>query len=135
MAQTPAEHLGDTIILFSTAFDRVSVLRREERPDRSLLEMWGWWGTYQVRFLEVLPKDGPRKYAYYVLKEEAGVIGFDNASDPRVLRLKYGKDVARHQGEGVPHMHGSDKSTLQITEEMKCGDFIAWVQVHLLLAA
>ena len=134
MVQAPAEHLGDTIILFSTAFDRVSVLRREERPDRSLLEMWGWWGPYRVRFLEVLPIGGPRKYAYYVLKEEAVVVGFDNASDPRVLRLKYGKDAARHQGEQVPHMHGSGKVMLQMTEEMGCGDFIAWVQVHLSLA-
>ena len=57
--------------------------------------------------------------------------GFDNAPDPRVIRLKYGKIGEEHMGENIPHLHREDKTRLYLTEEMTFQDFVAWLKSNL----
>ena len=46
-----------------------------------------------------------------ILRVEAG---FDNAPDPRAIRLKYEKIGEEHTGENVPHLHREDKTQLYL---------------------
>ena len=57
--------------------------------------------------------------------------GFDNAPDPRAIRLKYEKIGEEHAGENVPHLHREDKTQLYLTEEMTFQDFVDWVKSNL----
>jgi hypothetical protein len=66
-----------------------------------------------------------------VLKQSKIVAGFDNASDPRALRLKYDKDFVQHRFELIPHRHTVDKSAIELTQEMDCFAFIAWLKNNL----
>jgi hypothetical protein len=93
--------------------------------------MWGQFGSYRVRLLEVVTSGGPRKYAYYVLKDQRVIAAFDNAPDPHALRLKYGNAYTAHRHEPVPHRHTADKAQIELTSEMTCADFVAWVQANL----
>ena len=87
--------------------------------------MGGDYSVYQVRLREIRRADGSRKYAYYVLHQSQIIVGFDNASDPRALRLKFGEDYACHRLELVPHRHTEGKKAIELTSEMDCAAFIA----------
>ena len=58
--------------------------------------------------------------------------GFDNAPDPRAIRMKYGKIGVEHKGENVPHLHLENKTRIELTEEMTFSDFIEWLNQNLL---
>ena len=131
MAQTTAGYLDGLIECFSEAFHPAKVVLRDERPKRSLLELWGRWGSYRVRLYEVVGPTVTRKYAYYVLDNKRVIVGFDNAPDPKVLRLKYGKSFAQHLHESIPHRHSIDKKDVELTDEMTCEKFTEWVQANL----
>jgi hypothetical protein len=130
MAETLAEYLDRVTALFAAAFESAHVISRDDRIERCLLEMVGQIGAYRVRLLEVVTRNSPRKYAYYVLQDERVIAGFDNASDAQVRRLKYGDAHAAHRYERIPHRHGPDKAEVELTDEVACADFIAWVQAH-----
>lgn len=130
MVQTPAEYLDGVTAVFFRAFPPITV-KRDERQGRHLLEMWGHWGSFRVRLLEVIGVGIPRKYAYYVLDGERVIVGFDNAPDPGALRLKYGRDFVGHRHERVPHQHEVGKTVLQLTDEMNCVSFVEWVRDNL----
>lgn len=131
MATPFTEALDRIVALFEAAFEHPAVLRREERPDIALLEMAGDYGVYQVCLREIRRTDGTRKYAYYVLDQSEVIAGFDNACDPRALRLKYGREYARHRLESVPHRHTRGKTDVELTDEIDCAAFIAWVKAEL----
>ena len=57
--------------------------------------------------------------------------GFDNAPDPRALRIKYGKLREEHAAEHVPHLHREDKTLLYLTEEMTFQGFVDWLRGNL----
>ncbi len=97
----------------------------------ALLEMSGDYGVYQVRLREIWLTDGSRKYAYYVLYHSRVIVGFDNASDPRALRLKYGEDYTSHRLELIPHRHTVDKKAVELTPEMDCAAFVSWLKENL----
>jgi hypothetical protein len=130
MAPTAAQHFDRVIRQFQAAFEQVAV-DRDEKPTRARLEMIGTHGPYRVRLVEILTPDTGRGYAYYVLRGDNVIIGFDNSADPRALRLKYGADYTHHRLEQVPHCHTDNKTALALTEEMDCERFIAWVQANL----
>lgn len=55
--------------------------------------------------------------------------GFDNVSDVSALKLKYGdKEYRKYRYEKIPHFHSEDKSTVSLTDEIRCEDFINWVK-------
>jgi hypothetical protein len=80
---------------------------------------------------EMICSNGILKYRYYVMRGDWVEAGFDNASDPRAIRLKYGKIGEEHAGENIPHMHREDKSRLYLTEELSFQDFVGWLMGNL----
>jgi len=131
MAASFTEIIDQVVSLFQASFEHTTVLRREERLAAAILEMRGDYGPYRVYLQEIWRADGSRKYAYYVLSPTRIVAGFDNAADPRALRLKYSKDAALHRFEPVPHRHTEGKEVVEISEEMDCAAFIAWLRTNL----
>ena len=123
--------LDRLIACFQAAFEHSAVVRREERPSMALIEMSGDYGAYQVRLKEIRRADGVRRYAYYVLDRSAVVVGFDNASDPRALRLKYGKNYVHHRLELIPHRHARNKGAIDLSDEMDGESFVSWVKENL----
>lgn len=131
MATPFTKTIDQVIAQFQSAFAQAVTTRRDERPQRAILEIKGYYGTYRVHLREVWRVDGSRKYAYYVLHKSKIITGFDNAPDPRALRLKYGADYAGHRLELIPHRHSADKRTIELTDEMDCFAFIGWIQQNL----
>jgi len=79
---------------------------------------------------EIWRADGSRKYAYYVLAGTTVLVGFDNASDPRALSLKYGAAYGQHRLELIPHQHKNNKHDLVLTAEMDCAALFSWLQAN-----
>lgn len=131
MASTAAHYFDRLIWQFRAAFDQTLIVDRDEKPARARLEMTAVYGLYHVRLLEILAPGAERKYAYYIFRGDEVIAGFDNAADPRALRLKYGADYTRHRLERIPHCHTDNKVSLSLTEEMDCSRFITWVQTNL----
>ena len=117
------------IQLVRTTFTDVEV-EIDTTPVRALLRIQAHYGPYRV-FITELSDGSRRQYRYYVLQGNDVEAGFDNSSDPRALRLKYGRIGEEHLGEYLPHLHRANKTQLLLTEEMHCVDFVHWLQQHL----
>ena len=117
------------IQLVRTTFTDVEV-EIDTTPIRALLRIQAHYGPYRV-FITELSDGSRRQYRYYVLQGNDVEAGFDNSSDPRALRLKYGRIGEEHLGEYLPHLHRANKTQLLLTEEMHCVDFVHWLHQHL----
>jgi len=124
-----SRHFAQIIELAQSAFENVTY-EIDATPDRSILRISAEYGKYQILVTELFSA-GIRKYRYYVLRGDWVEAGFDNAPDPRALRLKYGKIGEEHAGENISHLHREDKSQLYLTEEMSFQDFVDWLKGHL----
>ncbi|MBL8089605.1 MAG: hypothetical protein JNJ43_04725 [Anaerolineales bacterium] len=119
-----SRHFAEIIELAKSVFKNV-VYEIDATPDRSILRIKADYGKYEILVTELI-NDGKRKYRYYVMREDWVEAGFDNAPDPRAIKLKYGKIGKEHTGENIPHLHTVNKTKLQITEEMIFTDFVEW---------
>jgi len=133
MVQPPSKYLDGIIDQFRQAFAEAEIVVRDEQPNRSLLELQAPYGPYRIRLLEVIVAGSTRKYSYCVLRGDHVIVGFDNAPDSQALRLKYGKEFSRYRHERIPHRHSTGKSQVELTTELTCADFIAWVHANLAL--
>jgi len=124
-----SRHFAEIIELAQSVFENVTY-EIDATPDRSILRINAEYGKYQILVTELF-SDGLRKYRYYVLRGDWVEAGFDNASDPRAIRLKYGKIGEEHTGENIPHLHREDKAELYLTEEMNFQDFVDWLKGNL----
>ena len=129
MDKKTSRHFAEIIELAQSVFENV-VYEIHATPDRSILRINAEYGKYQILVTELF-SDDVRKYRYYVLRGDWVEAGFDNASDPRALRLKYGKIGEEHAGENIPHLHREDKSQLYLTEELSFQDFVDWLKGNL----
>jgi hypothetical protein len=129
LVEKTSRHFAEIIELAQSVFEKVAY-EIDATPDRSILRISAEYGKYQILVTELF-SDGIRKYRYYVLRGDWVEAGFDNASDPRALRLKYGKIGEEHAGENIPHLHREDKSQLYLTEEMSFQDFVDWLRGNL----
>ena len=129
MDKKTSRHFAEIIELAQSVFENV-VYEIDATPDRSILRINAEYGKYQILVTELF-SDGLRKYRYYVLRGDWVEAGFDNAPDPRALRLKYGKIGEEHAGENVPHLHREDKTKLSLTGEMTFQDFVDWLKGNL----
>jgi hypothetical protein len=77
--------------IIALARARLTQVRVDEdiAPERAILAIEGRFGAFRIVLKEVVNPQR-RRYAYYVLHEQRGIIGFDNHSDRTALRLKYG---------------------------------------------
>jgi len=95
-------------------------------PKRAILKLNAVYKNYKILVTELYSDDN-FKYRYYVLENQLIKAGFDNAADPRAIRLKYGKIGQEHSGELIPHLHLEDKQDLILTEEMNFDKFLDWL--------
>jgi hypothetical protein len=124
-----SRHFAEIIELAESVFENI-IYEIDATPDRSILRINAEYGKYQILVTELF-SDGLRKYRYYVLRGNWVEAGFDNAPDPRAIRLKYGKIGEEHTGESVPHLHLDDKTSLSLTEEMTFAEFVLWLKGNL----
>ena len=129
MDEKTSRHFAEIIKLAESVFENV-VYEIDATPDRSILRIEAEYGKYQILVTELF-SDGLRKYRYYMMRGDRVEAGFDNAPDPRAIRLKYEKIGEEHTGENVPHLHREDKTQLHLTEEMTFQDFVDWVKSNL----
>ena len=129
MDEKTSRHFAEIIELAESVFENV-VYEIDATPDRSILRIEAEYGKYQILVTELF-SDGLRKYRYYMMRGDRVEAGFDNAPDPRAIRLKYEKIGEEHAGENVPHLHREDKTQLHLTEEMTFQDFVDWVKSNL----
>ena len=126
MDEKTSRHFAEIIELAQSVFENV-VYEIDATPDRSILRIEAEYGKYQILVTELF-SDGLRKYRYYVLRGNRVEAGFDNAPDPRAIKLKYGKVGEEHSGENIPHLHLEDKTKLSLTEEMTFAEFVNWLK-------
>ena len=129
MVEKTSRHFAEIIELAQSVFEGVTY-EIDATPDRSILRINAEYGKYQILVTELF-SDKVRKYRYYVMLGDWVEAGFDNAPDPRAIRLKYGKIGEEHAGENVPHLHQEDKTKLSLTEEMTFQGFIDWLKGNL----
>lgn len=108
----------------------VQVLRHEVSIERWRVDLTGSFGDYTVHISEISAMNW-RKYAYYVLKDNSIVVGFDNSPDVYAIEMKYPEEPQAHRHERVPHRHGANKSELVLTNEMTFERFIEWLKTNL----
>jgi len=120
-----AAYFAGVIELAQAVFDDVEHTI-DSTPQRSILRLRAIYGTFRIVVTE-LYSDGARKYRYYLLDGTSVAAGFDNSSDPRALRLRYGTIHRDHVNELIPHLHLADKTELVLTDEMRFGDLIQWL--------
>lgn len=120
-------YFDDLIKDAESAFEHVE-LERDISVRRALLKLNASCGTFEIRVTEVIDEKG-RNYAYYVLKEGAVVMGFDNAPDITALKLKYGEHFRDHLSERIPHVHGKAKKSIQLTTDLSFRAFLEQVSL------
>jgi len=124
-----SRHFTEIIELAQSVFANV-VYEIDVTPERAILRINTEYGKYQILVTELF-SDGLRKYRYYVMRGTWVEAGFDNAPDPRAIRLRYGEIGEEHAGELVPHLHLEDKTRLSLTEEMTFTEFAQWIKSNL----
>lgn len=129
MDEKTSRHFAEIIELAQSVFENVTY-EIDATPDRSILRINAEYGKYQILITELF-SDGIRKYRYYVMRGDWVEAGFDNAPDPRAIRLKYGKIGEEHAGENVLHLHQEDKTKLSFTEELNFQGFVDWLKGNL----
>ncbi|MBF0376805.1 MAG: hypothetical protein HQK72_04920 [Desulfamplus sp.] len=126
MDKKTSEYFDDVIKSAIADFEDVE-FNTDFTPSRSILQIQGKYGLYQL-FITELFSDEIRKYRYYVLNGDRVEAGFDNAPDPRAIRLKYGKIGKEYAGKHIPHLHLNDKKDIELTNEITFADFIKWLK-------
>lgn len=129
MDEKTSRHFAEIIELAQSVFENVTY-EIDSTPDRSILRIDADYGKWKILVTELF-SDGIRKYRYYVMRGNWVEAGFDNAPDPRAIRLKYGKIGEKHTGENIPHVHRDDKAQLSLTEEMTFQGFVDWLKSNL----
>ena len=129
MDRTASEYIDNVVKAIPTAFEQ-SEYEFDATPSRIILSVRCKYGPYQV-FITELFSNAARKYRYYVLYQNQVVAGFDNAPDPRAIRMKYGTIGRDHTGEQIPHLHLENKKRIELTGELSFFDFVQWVKKNL----
>lgn len=125
-----ATHFDELIFLARAHLTDVEVVRRDVTSRRAILELRGTWERYTICLVEIVTPDG-HEYRYYVFDGTYIVAGFNNHADLSAIRLRHGADWKQHRYEPIPHLHLENKTRLELTEEMTCQQFLAWVELNL----
>lgn len=130
MAATSVRHFNQLIALARSHLEQVKILELDSTPERSILRIEARRKNYRLLITEIISAQA-RRYSYYALDGNIVIAGFDNAADPRALRLKYGQINREHAGEFIPHVHLANKTQIELTAEMALDKFVQWIQEHL----
>ena len=129
MDKKTSEYFNDIIKQSQDIFENIEY-NSDSTPERAILNIQAEYGLHRI-FITELFSDNIRKYRYYILDENYIEAGFDNAPDPRAIRLKYGKIGKEHAGKNVCHLHLENKTRIELTEAMSFFDFIKWLQLNI----
>lgn len=130
MAKTTRSYFEATKEVVDKTLDEITFQRFDISPDRAIFEFHSRIGQYGIRIKEIYSKKW-RTYSFYVLSEGKIVVGFDNYPERRALRKKYGRKFKKHLFERIPHKHGLQKSTMELTDEMCIRQFLDFLQNEL----
>lgn len=110
----------DRIVKFAQdRLEAVRIIVYEIFPDYGVLKLKGKIKGYTIKITEVMERKR-RKYSYYLLLKDKVVRGYDNAADPRVIKLKWKDGYKNHLNELTPHMHTEEKKEFILTDEVFC---------------
>ncbi len=128
----PSRDTFDLLILKARRIlNDVRVTKRDERRNRSLLELEGKYKNFRIIISEIRFPNGSVRYAYYVLDKQNRVVrGFDNSPDIRALKLRYESEYKYHLHERIPHAHTTDDE-VELTEHYDFDSFLSWLQKYL----
>lgn len=129
MVEKTSRHFAKIIELAESVFENI-IIEIDSTPNRAILRLEAEYGMYRILVAELFG-DGMRKYRYYAIRGDWVEAGFDNAPDPRAIRLRYGKIGEKHAGEHIPHSHRENKAKMTLTEEMTFEGFIEWLKDNL----
>ncbi|MFP4420075.1 MAG: hypothetical protein ACLFRG_05980 [Desulfococcaceae bacterium] len=119
-------HFDELIHIAEKAFQDV-LCHLDTTPKRALLTLRGKYEFCEI-FVTELRAGRERKYRFYAIREGTVAAGFDNAPDPRALRMKFGKINPKNIGTPIPHLHLDNKTRLVLTEEITLSDFVQWLR-------
>lgn len=124
MAQPSRSYFEKLTSLAKSKLDALTFTRLDLRLDRAIWEVHGTYRQFDVRLKEIFNQAG-KMYSYYVLQSGEIVFGYDNYPDRKALQTKYGDEFLAHLNELIPHRHGAQKSTLELTNEIIMEEFLA----------
>jgi hypothetical protein len=127
MARALAQSFADIIALARAKLTEVNV-DADVSVDRAILTIEGRLDRYRILIKETV-NPTQRRYAFFILLGNRVMLGLDNHADRQALRLKYGDDFADHIHELIPHRHGPDKVTTELTEEWTAQQFLNDLEV------
>lgn len=126
MARSTRDHYAALTAQVAATLDAIGFQRFEHNSQRTLWEIYGTWGKYNIRLKEIYSAKG-RMYSFYAILANNVVIGFDNYPDRQALYAKYQEAYASHLDELVPHKHTANKETLELTEAMTVDKFLDYL--------
>jgi len=121
------KHFKAVTALALARLAQIHIVQDDITLSRAILEIHARWQSRDVRLKEIHTPSG-NLYSYYVLQSGTVLIGFDNYPDTRVLKAKFGSDYRNHMGELVPHRHGRNKQSVELTEEMNAERFLDYLE-------
>lgn len=127
MAEPSRRYFETLTELIQTVLDEITLKRTDFNPKRSIYEIHGALGKFQIRIKEIFSQSG-RMYSYYVILENSVCVGFDNYPDARMLQLKYGKEFRNYLSELIPHKHGQNKERSELSDEIFIEVFLDYVK-------
>jgi hypothetical protein len=131
VAKPTYDYFASLITLVESRLDQVKLKRIEYNPQRALFEIQGSLANFDIRIKEIYSNKG-RMFSYYIIEDRRVLVGFDNYPDRRALTQKHGEAFSEHMDELIPHKHGVDKLTLELTDEMSVEKFLAYVNDELM---
>ena len=129
MAWPAEQHFNVLIAQAQQWLVDINIVERDtSSPVRAVLKFEGAWQQYRIVVSEIHRSDNTVRYAYYVLgKRNQHIHRFDNSSDKRAIRLRYGADWVNHQHEEIPHRHNAQGDVVLTSVPMTFALFIEWV--------
>jgi hypothetical protein len=108
---------ADFARLIRLAYEKLEQVNisQEIEQTRAILKIDGQHSPYRIVMKETITSSA-RRYSYYILVDNRVMIGLDNHADRHALRLKYGDNFTDHLTELIPHQHGVDKRTVNLTK-------------------
>ena len=111
-------------------FQEVVIIKKDITSEVFILEVNCVYKSYKIVISEIVDPKG-RKYAFYLLKDNLIIVGFDNSPDYRTIKLKHKENYKKYYYERVPHQHTYNKEELYLTQEIQLEDFINWLEKKL----
>ena len=116
-------HFEQVIARAHAHLTSVEIAQNDVTPRRAILEVHGTFRDFDVRIKEIFAASG-NLYSYYLLGAGTVIVGWDNYTDLRVIKMKFGNQFKRHMDDLIPHRHGYGKKTVELTSGFTAEKFL-----------